>query len=288
MGDYLLDLLTQWALFATAATVVAVLAEEAGVIHAGAAAFLGIGAYAAALLSTRYGVAQPVALLGAALAGLVAGNLCHVLLGRFRKDVLALATLAVGVVVHGLMINAEPVTGGVMGIAGVPRYRGLTASASLDATVLLAALIAAIALTRNTTFGKRTRAVRDDEVLAAELELRPGRIRWSLWVASSAVLALVGGMYAFHLRYVDPSSFTVRESVAILAMAVMVPSPRAFGATIGAFVFIALPEALRFLGLPSGTGAEVRQIVFGVALLVVVARSGEGRLGLFARKQRYA
>jgi branched-chain amino acid transport system permease protein len=171
-----------------------------------------------------------------------------------------------------------------MGIAGIPKYVGLTPFKAFDASILLALVVVLGAALKRTTFCKRVRALRDDEVLASELGLKPARVRWVLWVVSSAILSLVGGMYAFHLRYIDPSSFTVRESVAILAMALMIPAPKMLNASLGALVFIALPEVLRFLGLPSSIGAEVRQLLFGIALVVVVARACGASRGLFTKE----
>lgn len=282
MAAYLLDLLTLWALFASAATIVAVLAEEAGFLHVGASAMIGVGAYTVALLSTKGNFAPPVALLGTIVIGVIAGCVMHLLLRRFQNDILALATLAIGILSHGIMLNAEAITGGAMGIAGIPKYVGLTPFKALDASILLGIVLGLILAMRRTTFGKRIRALRDDEVLADELGLNPAQVRLVLWVASATVLSLVGGIYAFHLRFIDPSSFTVRESVAILAMALMIPAPTLFNASLGALVFIALPEVFRFLGLPSSAGAELRQLLFGVVLIVVVARAGGTWRGPYA------
>jgi len=279
MGGYLLDLVTLWAIFAVAATVVAALVEDAGFIHVGAASFVGAGAYTAALLSTRAGVDPQLALLATVPVGMTLGGILHVVVGRLSGDVLALATLAVGVVMHGVMLNAVTITGGPMGIAGIPRRAPLTGHAAVDAILFLVVVLGFLAVARSTGVGLRARALRDDEDLAEDLELRPRRMRAALWVASSVVLSVAGGLFAFQLRYIDPSSFTVRESVGILAMSLLLPSLRGFNASIGALVFIALPEVLRFLGLPVGTGAEVRQLLFGAALLLVAARIRGRRFG---------
>ena len=279
MGAYLLDLATLWAIFAMAATVVAALIEDAGFLHVGAASFLGVGAYTAALLSTRAGMDPQLALLATLPVGAALGAALHLAVGRLRGDVLALATLAVGVIAHGMMLNATELTGGPMGIAAIPARPPLAGHAALDAGIILGLVLALVGATRRSRFGLRARALRDDESLSDDLKLRPGRVRAVLWIASSAILALAGGVFAFHLRYIDPSSFTVRESVSILAMSLVLPTGRLVNASIGALFFIALPELLRFVGLPPSMGAEVRQLVFGVALVVVAARVGGRRFG---------
>jgi branched-chain amino acid transport system permease protein len=282
MGSYLLDLLTLWAIFAIAATVVAALVEDAGFMHVGAAAFMGIGAYTAGLLSTRAGVDPQLALLATLPAGAVAGLVLHLAVGRLTGDILALATLAVGVILHGVMLNAESITSGPMGIAGIPKRSPLMFHEGIDALLFLTVVTVGIAAARRANFGIRVHALREDEGLASDLELSPKHIRATLWIATSAALSFSGGLFAFQLRYIDPSSFTVRESVSILAMALLFAGPRNLKASLGALVFIALPELLRFTGLPAAIGAEIRQLLFGITLLVVAARAAGPMRGAVA------
>ncbi len=273
MSSYLLDLITLWAVFAVVATVIAELVEEAGFIHVGAAAFMGVGAYTVGLLSTQFNVNPQVSLVATIPVGALFGILIHFMVRRLRTDILALATLAVGVIGHGVLLNAVPITGGPMGLSGIPKRHPLVIHDSIDSLLLLIFVIVLLAIIRKNSFGLRIRALREDEILADDLELNPDHLRAAIWVVSSVIISLAGGFYAFILRYIDPSSFTVSESVTILAMALLIPSFRVFGASIGALVFIILPELLRFLGLPAGPGAEIRQMLFGIALLVVVTRT---------------
>ncbi len=273
MTEYLQHLVTLWAIFAMGATVVATLAEDAGLVHVGAAGFMGIGAYTVALLTVDAGVNPQLALLATLPVGVVVGVAIHLSVARLRGDVLALATLAIGIILYGIMLSADSLTGGPMGLAGIPSRLPLTGYDSLDALFVLTLLLCAVAIFRGSQFGLRVRALREDEALAEDLELRSPQIRAFLWMASSAVLSFAGGLFAFHLRYIDPSSFTVRESVGILAMALLIPRLKYVNASIGALAFIAIPELLRFIGLPAAAGAEVRQLVFGAALLIVIARS---------------
>ena len=276
MSLYLLDLWTLWAIFAVCATIVGALMKFSGFLHVGAAAFVGVGAYTAALMSTRYGADPQLALLATVPIGIAFGIGFHLLVARLSGDTLALATLAIGIVLHGIMLNAVSITSGPMGIAAIPQWPPFFGHSAVDATVFLALVLAMLAFAQKTMFGLRTCALREDEGLAAELELQPQRLRLVVWIMSSTILTVAGGLLAFQLRFIDPSSFTVRESVSILAMALLFPSLRGFGGSIGALIFIAAPELLRFIGLPADLGAELRQLLFGAALLIVVSRTPWG------------
>lgn len=280
IASYLIDLVQQWCVFAMAATVVAFLAREAGFLHVGAAGVMGVGAYTVAILTTRAGIPAQTAILATVPAGLALGGLMHFLLRRLSGDAHALGSLAIGVIAYGIMLNAEGLTGGAMGLAGLPQRPPLTGSNTLDGALLLAASLLFLETARRSPFGIRVNALRDDENLAIELGLKPDATRLSLCLGSSALLALSGGGLAFQLRYVDPSSFTVMESVGVLAMALLFPFARVFAGPLGAAVFIAIPEMLRFVGMESFMAGELRQIIFGVALLgVIVGGRSSGRRG---------
>jgi branched-chain amino acid transport system permease protein len=274
MADYLLDLMTLIAILGVAASVVAFLIEEAGIVHVGAAGVMALGAYTVGILTVSAGMSSIFALLATLLVGAVAGVLLHLVTRHLTGDVLALATLAIGIVVHGVILNADAITGGPMGVSGIPARFAFTSSARLDALIFLSLVIVALAFVRASPFGMRVRALREDETLAQDLELEPQKIRTKLWIASSALLSFAGGMFAFHLRYIDPSSFTVTESISILAMALLLSGVRNVGPLVGVLVFVGLPELLRFVGLPAGSAAQLRQLFFGLALLVVVVRGG--------------
>ena len=164
-----------------------------------------------------------------------------------------------------------------MGLAGVPPLPMRPgARAAVFAAAALALALGLMRL-RATVFGSRVRAIRDDQILSHDLHLRPDNIRLVLMVGSSAAFSLLGGLYAHHLRYLDPSSFSLSESIAILAMACLAPIPNVLKGLMGALVFVSLPEGLRFIGLPAGVAAQIRQALFGLLLLVMATR-GRGVL----------
>jgi len=282
--NYIAQLLIGTALLGGAAMVVSYLSDEAGILHVAAAGLMGVGAYSSALLVIN----AHFPLIGALLACIPIGAGCGVLVHAFTRSLrgsyLAMAFLSVAVVLHGAMVNWVSLTGGPMGLVNVPEIPlpPLIATISLIAVVLVLGL--GLTRLRGTKFGMRVRAVRDDEVLSRDLRLQPGCVRLILILGSSSVLSILGALYGSYLQYLDPSSFTLSESIAILAMAFAVPLNGPLRGLVGAAAFMILPEALRFLGLPSSTAAQLREFIFGFALFLTVASRKSGAFRLLSRR----
>ena len=100
------------------------------------------------------------------------------------------------------------------------------------------------------------------------------------FAVSTALAAMAGSLYAHYISYIDPTSFTVMESILIISMVIIGGAGSLWGPLIGAVVLVTLPEALRFLGFPSAVGANMRQVIYGILLFRpqgLVGRYGFGR-----------
>jgi branched-chain amino acid transport system permease protein len=282
--NYIAQLLIGTALLGGAAMVVSYLSDEAGILHVAAAGLMGVGAYAYALLVINAHFSLIGALAACIPIGAGSGVLVHAFTHRLRGSYLAMAFLSVAVLLHGAMVNWVSLTGGPMGLVNVPELPlpPMIATGSVMAAVLMLGF--GLARLRSTTFGARVRAVRDDEVLSRDLRLQPGVVRLILITGSSSVLSILGALYGSYLKYLDPSSFALSESIAILAMAFAVPLNGPLRGLLGAAAFMILPEALRFLGLPSSTAAQLRELIFGFALFLTVASRKSGTLRLRSRR----
>src|SRR5947209_5755970 len=239
-------------------------------IHSAGAALMGVGGYTSALATHSLHVAIPVALALTLVTGSLCGAILHVLTRRLTAAYLALVTLGAAVVLHGLMINWVSLTAGPMGLANVPSLSKFRALEVFWCLILAAITALGVEKLARTPFGLRVRALRDDELLSEDLLLRPQRIRFILFVGSSCALSLLGGFYAHHLRFVDPSSFALRESISILAMGLVVPISLPLRGLVGGLFFIFIPELLRLVGLPPALGAQLRLAIFGLLLLIVI------------------
>jgi branched-chain amino acid transport system permease protein len=277
MVEYGLAILAFWGVFGIGSSVVAYLEDQAGIVHVAAGAVVCYGSYVAAILVAHYRFSPWLATGVALVAGMLFGVVLHLITLRMAKDSLSLATLGLAVIVHGLALNLTRLTGGPMGIAGLPSWRPILWHPAADLIILLILVAVAIRWLPLTVFGKRVCALRDDEDLARDLGLDPKGIRLRLWVLSSCALAGTGGIYAFLLRFVDPSSFSLHLSIDILAMAFAIRLPLPWRGAVGSFVFLVLPEVLRYLSVAPALASQLRQLFFAMALMWITSRVFRGR-----------
>jgi branched-chain amino acid transport system permease protein len=259
-----------------------------GVLSLSHAAFYGVGAYAAALVAIHFGVSLFWGMLIAGLCAAVASLPISAASARLRDDQLALATFAFQVVVVGIMHNWTSLTNGPMGIRDIPRpsFTGIPVRSSMEFLILgllLAGL--AILLIRRiacSPFGRLLWAIREDEIFAASLGRNTLRCKLTVFGTSAMLAGLAGALYASYVTYIDPSSFGVTESILCISMIAIGGPGSCWGAVLGASTLVVLPEALCFLGLPTGAAANLRQIIYGTLLVVMMIARPQGFLGRYA------
>ncbi len=99
-----------------------------------------------------------------------------------------------------------------------------------------------------------------------------GQAKVVSFVISGMLASIAGVLYAYYISYIDPSSFTLDESIFILSIVIIGGMRNLRGVFLAAVFLVLLPEALRFVGMPSSIAANMRQIIYGVALIIVVSR----------------
>jgi branched-chain amino acid transport system permease protein len=285
MTDYLLSVAILLALYVTLSVSLNLLAGYSGLISLAQATLFGIGAYASAILAVRFGVDLTLAFLVAVGATIVFALAVALLSVRVRDDYFVVATFGFQAVVVSVFTNSVRLTGGPMGIKGIPKPTLLGWDASSNWALLLLACILAVASIAvewrmgRSAFGRAMRACRDDEVFAQSLGKNVGRTRVVAFVIAACMAAMAGSLYAYYVTFIDPASFTLTEAILILAMVIIGGAGSIWGPVLGAGLLVALPEALRAFGLPTLAAGNLRQIVYGVLLVLFVAFRPEGILG---------
>jgi branched-chain amino acid transport system permease protein len=296
---YLLHLITLIALYALLAYSLNLVVGYGGMLVFSHAGFFGIGAYAFALMriGERPGSEQFLvtanlsfgwALLIAVLAAAIAAWLMGMIISRFRGDVFVFATMSFQMIVYTTIYNATGLTGGAFGLPSIPRpeFLGvrLDTPAELLALVMAvnAAVLPALIWLYRSNFGLRLRAVRDDERAAMSMGINAGQERLVALTISGACAGLAGGLLASYSTYIDPSYFTLRESLFIVSMLLLGGSGNSRGPIIGVAGIVLLPELLRFVGLPAATAANVREIIYAVALIALMYWRPQGVAGAYA------
>ncbi len=222
----------------------------AGQISLGHAAFFGMGAYASAILTTRYAF-PPLLALGTGLisAGLIAWLLARPIL-RLHGHYLAMATLGFGIIIHVIMVQATGWTGGPDGLTGIPplNLSGWTVDSDQRwYLVIMAAALLAIGLSLNlvdSRVGRALRAVRGSEFAARMLGIDTARAKTQVFVVSALFAAFAGGLFAHQQGFVSPDSFNLGASIDLVIMVVLGGMASTFGAAFGAIALTLLHQGL--------------------------------------------
>jgi len=261
-----------------------------GLLSLAHAAFFGIGAYATAILLTEYDINFFVSAgIGMGLAGL-ASLFIGVVLSKFKDDYYALASLGFNVIVCSFFINLDNITGGVIGIPGIrkPSLFGLEIHSNLAYLLLsLIFFVGIFFISRfivQSSFGRTLRAIRDDENALAVFGYKVLNFKLVIFIISAMTAAIAGSLFASHITYIDPSIFTITESVFILTIIILGGLSSLKGSLLGALFLILLPEYLRILGLPNDTAAQVRQIIYGLVLIFLMLYRPKGLIGEYEMK----
>lgn len=229
---------------------------------------MAIGAYVSVLSTQNLGLPFALALLlGGATAAVIA-----LLLGlpvlRIEGDYFALVTLAFTEIVRIIALNWESVTGGALGIVGIP-----TETQTWHLAVALTVLAGGVYITRRSWIGRVIDAIRLDEMPAQAIGIDAARIRLILFVISGAICGIAGGL-AGHLNFfIGPSDFGMTRSVDAVVYAVLGGLNSIFGPIVGALVYTVLPEALRF-------SAQAREIVLSLVIILAVLFMPRGLIAL--------
>jgi branched-chain amino acid transport system permease protein len=286
-NEYALRLFMLFLIYAIVALGLDVLVGLAGLISLGQAGLFALGAYTAAILSTKAGFG----LVSGTLAGTAIAGLFGVLLAyptvRVRGVYLAVITIAFGLIVENAAIEWQGLTGGPMGITGIPkptvlgqRLGGYAFYGVLGTVLFLVAIVTHNL--RRSSYGRAMLAVAQSETAATSLGISAVAIRTLAFVISAATAGLGGALYAFLNSYISPDTFTFSDSVRFLLMAIFGGIGTTGGPLLGALLLTYLPEYLQ--------GFQYwQQFAYGLLLALVMFLLPKGVFGTaleFARRVR--
>jgi branched-chain amino acid transport system permease protein len=261
-----------------------------GLAALGHAAFSCIGAYTSSLLALRYGLSPWLGLpIGACMAGIL-GLVVGAPSLRLKGDYLALATFGLGVIVYSVAKNWVALTRGPMGLPGIPGFSifgyELSQVWSYLILVTIFVFLTYFVLRRIVTspFGRILRSIREDETAALAMGKNVNKYKMIVFVVGAFFAGIAGSLYAHYITFIDPSSFTVMESITILLMVVFGGMGSLGGSFVGAAVLVIFPEMLRFLGMPSSIAAPLRQMIYGLLLIVLMLKRPQGIIGTYRWK----
>jgi branched-chain amino acid transport system permease protein len=130
-------------------------------------------------------------------------------------------------------------------------------------------------------FGMIALAIREDETLTTATGRNVAAKKAVIFGIGAAYGALAGSLYASYITFIDPSTFTVTESVFILAIVILGGAGKLWGPLIGAAVMVTFPEMLRLTGIPGHLVGNLRQIMLGAVIVFLMLTRPQGLIGDF-------
>lgn len=303
-----IDLIAYGAFFLTMALTYAIIClglnvqwGMTGLFNVGIAAFVAVGAYTSAILTTpdtaeRFGgFGLPIAAgwLGAALVSGVLSWAVGALTIRLRSDYLAIATFGVAVTAQLCILNLQSVTGGAFGIGFIPRpFADLQGNAllfslancALMALVVLVLYLGLQHLSRS-PWGRVLRAIREDEVAAQALGKRPVRFRLQAFTIGGAIMGLAGAAQAHFIGFIAPDNYMPVLTFQVWAMLIVGGSGNNRGAIAGAILvwgLWALTAAAVSAVVPpeeQARAASLQIVAIGVGLCLMLLLRPRGLFG---------
>ena len=286
--NYLYHISIMICLYATLAQSLNLVVGYGGMLSLCHAAFYGLGAYIASLLMMQAHWPFLPSLVTAVVAVGTLAWLVSIPAIRLHGDFFVLATLGLQVIVFAILYNWVEVTRGPYGLPGVPRPSLFSISITSPPAFLVLAIVAALLccgvlwLLLSSPYGRTLQAVREDDIAAASLGKDVNAYKRSAFAWAGAIAAVPGVLFATYSSYIDPSSFGLEESIFILCIVIIGGAGNFRGPVVGAVVLVLLPEVLRFLRVPDSVAANLRQILYGLALVLMMRLRPQGIAGKYA------
>ncbi|MDD5175271.1 MAG: branched-chain amino acid ABC transporter ATP-binding protein/permease [Sterolibacterium sp.] len=298
LPEFYVTLLNYIGLYAIVALGLVLLTGVGGLTSFGQAAFVGLGAYSTAYLTTASELPVWMAPFGASpwlalLVGLALTAMVALLLGaltlRLSGHYLPLGTIAWGISIYFLFGNLE-FLGGHTGITGIPSLSvlGLEVRYGREFYYLIwAMLLVAVWLTQNlldSREGRAIRALKGGTLMAEAMGVDTARSKTVIFLIAALYACLSGWLYAHLQRFVNPTPFGLHIGIEYLFMAVLGGAAHVWGALLGAGVITILKQWLQDL-LPKifGSSGNFEVIVFGVMMVLMLQRARDGLWPILAK-----
>ena len=283
--EYLIHLAILFSIYAMLGVGLNLVVGYTGLLSVTHAAFYGIGAYATAILLTKTGAGFFASIILGMIVAIAVSFLIGIVLSKFKGDYYALGTFGFNTIVFAIFLNWQSLTRGPLGIPGIskPELFGINFSDNLNFLILaLVSLGLIYFISRfivNSSFGRVLKTIREDEEAIQVFGYNTLYFKLAIFVISAAIAAVAGSFFASYITFVDPSSFRLMESVFILAIIILGGLANLRGSILGALFLILLPETLRFVGFPADIAAQMRQVVYGVILILLMLYRPQGLIG---------
>jgi branched-chain amino acid transport system permease protein len=259
---------------------------HSGLLTLAHSSFFSIGAYSYSILSVVLGLDFILCLIIGFIVSLVFSLLISLSSWRLKGDYFVLATIAFQVIVFTLLNNwsdnsdnigtLHNLTNGSHGIMNIPPpvVLGLVVNGQISMFIFattLAILCGLIIRRLNSSpWGKLLHIIREDELAARSLGKNTRKIKLQVIAFSCAFASLAGAIYAGYTGYIDPTSASLNSSILLLSMVIIGGTGNFLGPIVGAATLILIPEFLRFVNFPDIVSGNIRLLLYGLMLIILM------------------
>jgi branched-chain amino acid transport system permease protein len=301
LNSYALSFLTIILITVIGALGLNILTGYTGLISLGHVGFLVTGAYAYAVVVSKYGMPPIVGFLAAGLVPALASLVVGAPSLRLKGLYLAITTLAFSFIINTIILEARWLTNGARGIS-VQRPNILGVSFDSDAAFIylclgfaIAALLATLNI-RRSRVGRAFVAIRDNDTAARVMGINLHAYKLFAFVTSAFITGIAGSLYGIYLSFVSVEGFPFLLSIEALAILIVGGLGSALGAVLGTILIVLLPEATRLLfSLFSAqidamftTGAqELKSMLYGLVIILFLRFQPRGLVGAWHDIRRF-
>lgn len=261
-----------------------------GLLSLAQAAMFAIGAYVTVILITAYQFSWLGAIMIALVANAGFATLIALLANRLHALFFAVATLSVQIIVISVILNWQDVTRGSLGISGIPVFSiaGSTITTVsgffwLGFVVVVTGLLFLFLFKKFPVY-RMMLGVRDDELAVSTLGKNPLYFKWIGMLIASVYATFAGVLYAGYIRFLDPMPFSLDESISLLAMVLVGGTGTITGPLLGAAIFVLTPELLYMFDIPVSGVSNLRAMLFGLLLVIIMLVRPKGIMGSYTGK----
>lgn len=283
--EYIIHIAILIGIYAILAMTLNLVVGYTGLLSVTHAAFYGIGAYTVALLMTLADWNFFPALLVGMVISMIAAYGIGVVLSGLGGDYYVLGTVGFNFIIFSIFLNWQDLTRGPLGIPGIPKPELLGISFDSNGAFLIFVIFWCLIVwmlcrwITHSSFGRALKGIREDEVALQVFGYRTLHYKLVVFMISAGLASIAGGLFATYISFIDPSTFTVDESIFILAIIILGGLANMRGSLLGALFLVLLPELLRFVGFPTDIAAQMRLFAYGALLVALMMYRPQGLVG---------
>ena len=286
--DYIFHILIVLNIYFILSSATNLLIGYTNLVSMGQAGFYAIGAYITALCLIHFNLGIIPTLIIVVIVNSTVSLFISYASIRLKGDFFTLATIGFQLIVFSILYNWISITKGPYGISGIPAPKVLGAfkiesivGFLILSTILSILTIGLISIFVKSPFGRLMKAMREDEISISSLGRNPSNIKTITFFITSGLIGFASFIYATYITFIDPTTFNLDESLFILSSVLIGGSGNLKGPIVGVLFVVLLPEILRFLDIPSDIAAPLKQVIYGLSILIIMRVKPQGLAGSF-------